>query len=329
MVKKETRFSEIGNPTNFCITTDSLLIDASLSVSTQISCWPQFNLKVYWLTGTTVGIASYYSGCTYVLKEIGVNYGSGASISTAGPMSSLYSTSQNFFTYNLPSNDSDYTFTQHIILPVINTVGGLIGVDRFLSADSMQTPTDCHASFFLTPADATLNNWTVQNYSSGADSLSYFWDFGDGTTSTLTSPSHTYATTGTYTVCLTVNSGTCSDTYCQTAFTDSTQVGYGMKTLTAKNMAVGIKENKATGIKIILFPNPATNELNVTMEKGINEDYTIFITDVLGREQQIQTASISSQACKLNISSLPSGLYVIHLKTKSGNTLAKERFIKN
>lgn len=45
--------------------------------------------------------------------------------------------------------------------------------------------------------------------------LSYSWDFGDGGTSTLPSPSHTYATTGTYTVSLTVVNGGCSHTFQQ------------------------------------------------------------------------------------------------------------------
>jgi len=34
--------------------------------------------------------------------------------------------------------------------------------------------------------------------------LTYAWDFGDGTTSTVTAPTHTYAKAGTYTVKLTV-----------------------------------------------------------------------------------------------------------------------------
>ena len=37
----------------------------------------------------------------------------------------------------------------------------------------------------------------------GSSWNSYFWDFGDGQTSTLASPSHTYSATGTYTVSLT------------------------------------------------------------------------------------------------------------------------------
>lgn len=45
----------------------------------------------------------------------------------------------------------------------------------------------------------------------------YNWDFGDGTTSTSTSPSHTYLAPGTYTVCLTAASATnCDSTICKT-----------------------------------------------------------------------------------------------------------------
>jgi PKD repeat protein len=44
------------------------------------------------------------------------------------------------------------------------------------------------------------------------------WDFGDGGSSTLTNPSHSYASPGTYAVSLTVNGSTCSDTETKSAF---------------------------------------------------------------------------------------------------------------
>jgi len=42
------------------------------------------------------------------------------------------------------------------------------------------------------------------------------WDFGDGNTSAVQSPSHTYASTGSYTVCLIVSNICGADTICQT-----------------------------------------------------------------------------------------------------------------
>ncbi|RYE37037.1 MAG: PKD domain-containing protein [Sphingobacteriaceae bacterium] len=61
------------------------------------------------------------------------------------------------------------------------------------------------------------NNFTVNNNSSvNSGSLSYFWDFGDGFTSTLTSPAHAYAANGIYTIKLTATSaGGCSGSVSQ------------------------------------------------------------------------------------------------------------------
>ena len=47
------------------------------------------------------------------------------------------------------------------------------------------------------------------------NALLWSWDFGDGNTSTLQNPSHTYSTEGTYNVCLTITDSCGSDTTCQ------------------------------------------------------------------------------------------------------------------
>ncbi len=48
------------------------------------------------------------------------------------------------------------------------------------------------------------------------DGLSFAWTFGDGTTSNLPSPTHTYAALGTYEVCLTVSNSCGAQTTCMT-----------------------------------------------------------------------------------------------------------------
>ena len=51
------------------------------------------------------------------------------------------------------------------------------------------------------------------NTSTGSGTLTYQWDFGDGTTSASTNPSHTYSTSGTYSVRLIIKNLTgCTDT---------------------------------------------------------------------------------------------------------------------
>ncbi len=73
----------------------------------------------------------------------------------------------------------------------------------------------CVASFVYNPDPAGGN--TVYFYDQSTGNInSWTWDFGDGQSSTLQNPVHTYAQAGLYTVCLTVQGvdSSCYDTYC-------------------------------------------------------------------------------------------------------------------
>lgn len=75
----------------------------------------------------------------------------------------------------------------------------------------------CQADF-----TAAVTNGTVDftNTSLG-NSLSYYWNFGDGFSSNLQNPTHTYTTVGNYTACLSIYS---SDSLCQDVFCDSVNI---------------------------------------------------------------------------------------------------------
>ena len=75
--------------------------------------------------------------------------------------------------------------------------------------------TGVHADFSnsLPASCSPPSTISFQNLSTGTGTLSYQWSFGDGGTSILTSPSHTYNTTGSFTVRLIVtNTSGCKDT---------------------------------------------------------------------------------------------------------------------
>jgi len=79
---------------------------------------------------------------------------------------------------------------------------------------------DCEAFFEY---DTTENNFeiTYNNISLG-DIDSVLWNFGDGTTSKLTNPSHIFSAEGEYLTCLTIFAKQCSDSYCQTVKIENT-----------------------------------------------------------------------------------------------------------
>jgi len=62
----------------------------------------------------------------------------------------------------------------------------------------------CPAAF--TAVSDNCGGFTFKNATTPLNGFTYAWNFGDGGTSTATNPTHTYASSNTYTVCLTVNS---------------------------------------------------------------------------------------------------------------------------
>lgn len=86
--------------------------------------------------------------------------------------------------------------------------------------DSIWFPDSCMAMFFAYPdsSDYLTTYFIDMSISPEGDSPdSWYWDFGDGTTSEEQNPVHTYAEEGVYEVCLTINTedGLCENTSCQ------------------------------------------------------------------------------------------------------------------
>ncbi len=84
-------------------------------------------------------------------------------------------------------------------------------------------PLECQAMFTYIPEGLTASFF---DQSTGFPDT-YYWDFGDGTSSNEPNPVHTWVTTGTYLVCLNIsNSNTfCESNFCElVTFVDSVQV---------------------------------------------------------------------------------------------------------
>lgn len=76
--------------------------------------------------------------------------------------------------------------------------------------------------------------------------------------------------------------------------------------------SVGISENKYILENTSIYPNPTSNEINISFHKNNYEAYSIEILNSLG-ETVLKTSFLE----KINISNLPKGLYVIRIIDKS------------
>ncbi len=84
-----------------------------------------------------------------------------------------------------------------------------------VDTDSTFIGDDLQTDWTSVPAGGGVVNFTNTSTSS-ATQTSWLWDFGDGNTATQENPSHTYATSGNYTVCLTTLTDCGIDSTCAT-----------------------------------------------------------------------------------------------------------------
>jgi hypothetical protein len=185
------------------------------------------------------------------------------------------------------------------------------------------TPAGCHASFFLAPDGTTPNEWVIYDFSTSSGTLTYYWNFGDGDTSTLANPTHTYGSLGNYLICLTISDGTCSDIFCDSAFYDPAIPGNGVLSLRTMHVTAGVREQPSA--EFSLYPNPTDKEIRVILQNGHSgKDIFVSVSDLLGRE--VIPEGILATDKKVDVSVLESGVYL--MKVRSGENLGVQRFVK-
>ena len=136
----------------------------------------------------------------------------------------------------------------------------------------------------------------------------YSWDFGDSNSSTDQSPSHSYATGGTYTVCLdyTTDCGTyqkCRD----------------LVVVMQDNSS--ITENAADYVSV--YPNPANSIVNFKVTSANMVE--LEIVDVVGKV--IVSKRIDSETTTIDVENFDGGTYFYKILGRDGNTLLTNKII--
>jgi PKD repeat protein len=123
------------------------------------------------------------------------------------------------------------------------------------------------ANFTATPTSGNAPETVKFKDTSRNHPTSWYWDFGDGTTSTLKKPSHVYTDTGTYTVTLTVTNAAGSDT--------GTKAGY-VTIATAIQPVAGFTATPISGTApvTVQFTDTSTGSILI-YEWDFNNDGTV------------------------------------------------------
>ncbi len=218
-------------------------------------------------------------------------------------------------------------------------------------------PMDCEASFWVVQAYAidsmnpngngtpVPNEVWVWNLSQGNPPMTYSWDFGDGATSTMAYPSHTYSENGPFMLCLTIaDASGCTSTYCDSISIDENGILNGMIvdgettangartngfTLNVQNgLTTSMQETPALS-NLAIWPNPATDELNMALVALADGSLNVTFFDVNGREMRQENRAISAgrNQQRFDIGELPAGLYTARATDRNGNSISL-RFAK-
>jgi len=154
--------------------------------------------------------------------------------------------------------------------------------------------------------------------SSFGDPAVIAWDFGDGgMDSTTLTPTHIYDAPGSYQVCFTVSDPNLgqSHTNCDSLFIDEIVKAISLST---------------AQIAVEIYPNPATERSFIAYHLPEATHLHISVNDIYGRSVQVLKSSnepSGSNTILWDVSSLPSGIYLVSLQTKESK-LTKRVIVK-
>lgn len=178
--------------------------------------------------------------------------------------------------------------------PGIYTVT-LIAYSNHGCSDSISNTVEVYqqpvSSFTVSASSICLgDSITFTNTSTTGANISYAWTFGDGTTSSLTSPTHTYTTSGTFVV-----------------------------TLTVANVFTGCTDTSST--TVVVFPQPAANFTATTVCQGTATQFTNTSVISTGTLSYIWDFGDGASSTDINPSHIyaAAGTYSVKLFATSNN----------
>lgn len=266
----------------------AMFLLAGFTMKAQTPCNAAFTFTV-----NPSGLVTFYSSSTSITATQSFSWSFGNATYGSG--------TQTTCTYNAPG-----TYLVCLTVADSSFLGGCI--DTSCATITIPGTSGCNAMFTLVADSAAgPGNWLGYNWSTGTG-LSYTWNWGDGNTSTGAYPSHSYAASGTYTICLTVMGGGCVDSVCQT---------YILKTgsMVNVNFVAPTAVHNVTKDQAQLYPNPAENSIYIKGSKSMN--YHVDIYNLNG--SKVLSANAAGNEA-INIKSLPANLYMVKVTDANGKS---------
>lgn len=236
---------------------------------------------------------------------------------------------------NLPE-DGIYTYTFFAYDSITQAQSSSVSVTFTVVGIDTLANSNCQASFILFQDSINVNAGQYYAYNTTLASTgftgtgSYFWDFGDGNTSTDQYPTHTFTSIGTFLICLTYTEpNSCVSTYCDSIMVTVKASGTSLNVL-PEGTSLSLNENNLTQTVTNIYPNPTNGLFTVSFDAGKSTFKNLKIIDLTGTIvfSQEYLVSVGENKWLIDQSTLKSGIYFLHLKDVETNQKQVIRLIK-
>lgn len=171
-------------------------------------------------------------------------------------------------------------------------------------------------AYYTTIYDTLQNTFTLKvDSATTAVATSYYWDFGDGNTSTLATPTHVYTVDTVYNVCLkitTASNDTCP--YCHVIGKDYIGNIYrtsGFTINVINSNLTSVSSSSSNENSFVVFPNPTSGETEIMFNQSVN-NITIKVFNVTV-QKIVEKTNVSGNRFKIDISNQAQGIYFIEI----------------
>ena len=216
-------------------------------------------------------------------------------------------TGANTYTWNTQTTLTDSTIANPLAFPSTQTTYWVIGedvngckkTDSILVAVSVSPFASMSNSSGNDTLDLDLpNGGDIQFFSTlSSNAVGFTWDFGDGGSDNAANPIYTYTGPGVFTVMLIASNGGCTDTTYATITVVQT---------------ISIADNDLSSL-INIYPNPANNNINISLNSFQNDALFISIYNSMG--QLISIPKINNRnSLVIDTKTFAEGVYVIHFE---------------
>jgi len=175
----------------------------------------------------------------------------------------------------------------------------------------------CSAGFFIYPDSTQLHHYIAINTTSGLEPISYTWHWGDGTTDNTPYPTHTYADSGFYDICLEITDSLgCTSIFCDSSFHALHSNNTMVYITVLPEFTTGTNEYESPIQSLSVYPNPTTGIVTIHDNSfALDEKLSIHLYNVL--DEKIFSANLSwKEKNQISISDLPSGIYFLRISSR-------------